>query len=469
MESSVASHISSKIYNAEVSKLAKEDIDAQSELYEIQIFNNTLHIAPGIPIVEDELVYMFVYAIKNEKVIANLGIFELLTDEPAKAYDLSTFETPLLLFDYYYTNPSKLKEFAIAENNIFDFISKYLIQKYDVRITTIYKELNKYRQDFKSDKEFVPYAKLYKSILEIIYEEMKTTGIDMKKIQKMKELATTETNFKLILAILEPFLNVRFMITDKGKEVSNLREKAPFDFTPTQMIVVSLDQVFVSSKKIDETEKVEAEEQVEVEAEEEEIEAAEQEREEEPAEKAKISKEVTVKTSKPVKPYSKIRLMQEKSVEEKTQEMVDYIEKTEFPPQPKWSEIKSKAREDGLLLESEQDKDLFKGLLRKHLESRKSASKAEPKDTKESKESKGPKAKIQGPSGLNVKPKLSKISEAESEEQSAVKESKPSKGTSDKAESKAESKAEGKEVKEGKETKPRPRPRTKIPKSEEAP
>ena len=42
----------------------------------------------------------------------------------------------------------------------------------------------------KKEKDFDPYAKIYKSILEIILEEIKTTGIDMKKIQKMISVST---------------------------------------------------------------------------------------------------------------------------------------------------------------------------------------------------------------------------------------------------------------------------------------
>ena len=127
MESSVTSQLSSKVYTAELSKLYKADIDAQSELFEINIFNCTLHIAPGKSIgEEDGLVYFYVYAIKDEKVLANLGVYELITDEQKLMYDISTFEN-LLLFDYYYTNPTKIKEFEITgKNNIFDYIKTHL-------------------------------------------------------------------------------------------------------------------------------------------------------------------------------------------------------------------------------------------------------------------------------------------------------------------------------------------------------
>ena len=495
MESSVASHISSKLYTAEVSKLSKEDIEAQSELYEIQIFNNTLHIAPGNPIIDESgLVYMFVYAIKNEKVIANLGVFELLTDEPAKAYDLSTFETPLLLFDYYYTNPTKLKEFAIAENNIFDFIAKYLTQKYEPRITTLYKELNKFREESKKDKDFEPFAAVYKKMLQIMFEEMKTTGIDIKKIQKMKDLAINETNFKLILAMLEPFLQVRFMITHNGREVSNLREKVPVDFTPTQMIVVSLDQIFVSSKKFDAEDEAKAEDapesKAEAKAESKAVSRALEEGEIEEGELGEISVPVKVSPVKvppvkvsPVKEPLKVedldvgksgldevevetkpvkvskKSKQKQSKEEKIEEMSRVIE--EFKPNvdTKFSVMKAKAREQGIPLDNEEDKELFKDLIGDYL-SKENASEAQSVEAQTVEAPTIKKSKIAAPSGVNVKPKLSKISEADSKAESkaersersekgekaekAVKGAKSEKGSKSEKAEKAASKPESK-------------------------
>ena len=56
----------------------------------------------------------------------NLGVYELITDEQKLMYDISTFEN-LLLFDYYYTNPTKIKDFEISgKNNIFDYIITHL-------------------------------------------------------------------------------------------------------------------------------------------------------------------------------------------------------------------------------------------------------------------------------------------------------------------------------------------------------
>ena len=252
MESSVASRISPKLYTGEISKLYKADINAESELFEINIFNTTLHIAPGRSIkdeTEDNLVYFYVYAIKENKVVANLGVYELLTDEQKIMYDISTFET-FLLFDYYYSNPGKIKEFEITgKNNIFDYIRTHL--KFDTkRCVGVYNDHIKHLKSGVKEELGELYTS-YKKILAILEKDMRTRGIDDEKITKIKEYVETKPDvFKLSLAILESFLEVNFLLTDKGANVTDFRDKTPeFGFAPKQYIVVSMDQSFVSTSK----------------------------------------------------------------------------------------------------------------------------------------------------------------------------------------------------------------------------
>ncbi len=260
MESSVTSQLSSKVYTAELSKLYKADIDAESELFEINIFNSTLHIAPGKSIGdEDGLVYFYVYAIKDEKVLANLGVYELITDEQKLLYDISTFEN-LLLFDYYYTNPTKIKEFEITgKNNIFDYIKTHLEFEKGKKLLSI---SNKFLTFLKEQKDILgskhPYP-IYRKIISILStnlkqsEELETKGIDDKRMDQLKEYATTEEILKITLGILEHFLNVHFLFIKNGSSVSNFRDKFPDQtFTPTQYIIVSTDQTFVSTSSVSE-------------------------------------------------------------------------------------------------------------------------------------------------------------------------------------------------------------------------
>ena len=245
MESSVTSQISPKLYSGDIKKLYKDDVDAQSELFEINIFNHTLHIAPGKSIADEEhdkLVYFYVYAIKDEKVIANLGVYELLTDEQKLMYDISSFEN-LLLFDYYYTNPGVIKEFEITgKNNIFDYIDTHLTP--DPKFVEIYNTFTRYG---KENKEFLGkhYAS-YKKIISILSKDIKK-GLGG-KIMELKDNCKNVDIYKLTLAILEPFYNVHFSLVDEGVSVTNFRDKTPPQtFTPKQYIIASTDQSFVST------------------------------------------------------------------------------------------------------------------------------------------------------------------------------------------------------------------------------
>ena len=253
MESSVTSQISPKVYSGEISKLHKEDIDAQSELFEINIFNSTLHIAPGKSISDEEndkLVYFYVYAIKDDKVVANLGVYELLTDEQKLLYDISSFEN-LLLFDYYYTNPNKIKDFEIiGKNNIFDYIKTHLEYIPIDKALLIYNNFARFRKDQKESIGSEQHQSIFKKIIGILSKDIKTKGIDDEKINQLKENTTTVESLKLTLAILEPFLNVQFSFIDKGESVDNYRNKTPAqEFTPKQYIIVSTDQSFVSTSR----------------------------------------------------------------------------------------------------------------------------------------------------------------------------------------------------------------------------
>ena len=210
MESTVASQISPQIYSAKLAKLYEGDIDVESELYEINIFNATLHIAPGKSIAGDDgLIYFYVYAIKNEKVLANLGVYELISDEQKSIYDISNFEN-LLLFDYYYTNPGKIKEFEISgKSNIFDYIITHLAFDKEKSIK-VYSEFLTFVKEIKSNPEYDEAYKLYKKIFSILGKDIREKGIDKEKIDQLKEKCKTDLNlFKLTLATLEPFLNVQ--------------------------------------------------------------------------------------------------------------------------------------------------------------------------------------------------------------------------------------------------------------------
>jgi hypothetical protein len=115
MTSSVDSRISPKRYESILSEIEEEDQNIKSDLYELSIYDHTIHISPGKTIQDDEikdLVYCYVYVVKNDKVVQKLGLYERFTKEKEPFFDLSTFgKGTLCLFEKYETNPSIFLEF----------------------------------------------------------------------------------------------------------------------------------------------------------------------------------------------------------------------------------------------------------------------------------------------------------------------------------------------------------------------
>ena len=115
MTSSVDSRISPKRYESLLSEIEEEDQNIKSDLYELSIYDHTIHISPGKTIQDDDikdLVYCYVYAVKNDKVVQKLGVYERFTKEKEPFFDLSTFDKgTLCLFEKYETNPSLFLEF----------------------------------------------------------------------------------------------------------------------------------------------------------------------------------------------------------------------------------------------------------------------------------------------------------------------------------------------------------------------
>lgn len=115
MTSSVDSRISPKRYESLLTEIEEEDQNIKSDLYELSVYDHILQISPGKTIQDEEikdLVYCYVYAVKNDKVVQKLGVYERFTKEKEPFFDLSTFEKgTLCLFEKYETNPSLFLEF----------------------------------------------------------------------------------------------------------------------------------------------------------------------------------------------------------------------------------------------------------------------------------------------------------------------------------------------------------------------
>lgn len=119
---SVKSRISNKTYTSSLELLEPEDRDVDSELYQITISDRNFLIAPGKNRMEDGIAYGYAYAIRQNKVVCKLGVYEKKTDKMPLIFDLSMFpEGSMCLFDEYSQNPSLLMGLEMSTiQTIFD-------------------------------------------------------------------------------------------------------------------------------------------------------------------------------------------------------------------------------------------------------------------------------------------------------------------------------------------------------------
>ena len=120
-ESSVRSNlIPDKVYKSPINTLDNEDNEVETDLYKIKIFGKNIIIAPGkTKSVNPKFIYFYIYAIKNEKVSAKLGVYEKelsSLEENPDIYDLTKFKDgSLLLFDVYYNSPDLINDLEELE------------------------------------------------------------------------------------------------------------------------------------------------------------------------------------------------------------------------------------------------------------------------------------------------------------------------------------------------------------------
>ena len=228
----VDSRISSKTYKTNIDELEPNDQNLKSELYEVSIFNHPLKIAPGLVIQEDNLSYCYVYAIKNNKVVKKIGVYEKI-DDSSDLFDLTTFsEGSLCLFDVYEKNPSLILELEDTdkdtETNLKEDVFDFILTKIN---------------DDEPDKKVEITKKSYKEILLLLTAKKKEDTENNKIITNLLNLIkktigdkkyygeatqdkikTYATDFKkriLSLIVTEPFLGLRFIFTKDGDPIDD--------------------------------------------------------------------------------------------------------------------------------------------------------------------------------------------------------------------------------------------------------
>ena len=245
------SRISSKTYKTNVDELEPNDQNLKTELYEVSIFNHVIKIAPGLVIQEDNLSYCYVYAIKNNKVVKKIGVYELLNDSP-DVFDLSTFsEGSLCLFDIYERNPTLILELEepiteMEKDTVFDYLlTKINDDEPDKKITLtknsykgilfVLTQKKKIQEDENS--------KIITNLLNLIKNSIKTQKYFNETTQEAIKKYAKDLNKKILsLIVSEPFLKVRFIFTkdDEAYDDSEFREWS-IKSDITEYVIVSVD------------------------------------------------------------------------------------------------------------------------------------------------------------------------------------------------------------------------------------
>ena len=247
----VDSRISSKTYKTNVDELEPNDQNLKSELYEVSIFNHVIKIAPGLVIQEDNLSYCYVYAIKNNKVVKKIGVYELLDDKAQDVFDLSTFsEGSLCLFDVYERNPSLILELEEAKEEPTDTVFDYLLTKIndDDPDKKIALTKNSYKGILlvltqKKKVQEDENSRIITNLLNIIKKSIETKKYFNETTQEAIKKYAKDLNKKILsLIVSEPFLKVRFIFTkdDEVYDDSEFREWS-IKTEITEYVIVSVD------------------------------------------------------------------------------------------------------------------------------------------------------------------------------------------------------------------------------------
>jgi hypothetical protein len=248
----VESRISSKTYKTNVDELEPNDQGLKSDLYEVSIFNHVIKISPGLAIKEDNLSYCYVYAIKNNKVVAKIGVYETL-DETEDIFDLSTFsEGTLCLFDVYERNPSLILELEeVSQKNeekdtVFDYMLTKINDDEPDKKTTLTKNSYKGILLVLTAKKKVledENSRIITNLLNIIKKSVSTKKYFNETTQEAIKKYAKDLNKKVLsLIVSEPFLKVRFIFTkdDEAYDDSEFREWS-IKTDITEYVIVSVD------------------------------------------------------------------------------------------------------------------------------------------------------------------------------------------------------------------------------------
>lgn len=291
MESRADSRISGKRYETNLNEVYSEDVNVKSELYKVDIFGHTLHIAPGkvnYDEANEDLLYCYVYAVKNNKVVMKLGVYEKIDEQKdIEMFDLTEFnEGSMILFEYFEMNPTKITELEVIEtsrsmksesidvfkmikdnvfitsNPIYNIYSDLKTGK--LKTTDIFNQIHKLTKELDKQKGSISKQDL-DNIKKILIDIKKSFG-DEKKFNNNTFDAMTkvcenkyDSTFIMCILVLEWFLECRFIFTDLDHNIYLDFPQRNYigNKTINQYIIIhglQIDGVDVSTLQVDDTE-----------------------------------------------------------------------------------------------------------------------------------------------------------------------------------------------------------------------
>lgn len=234
------------IYSFENDDIEDDDINLETTLHSIKIFNNDYIIAMGKKNIHknnNNLVYFAVYLIYNSKVITKIGIYELEEKDEEKKNTLThnnvNFnELQLIIFDKYYQDRKLLEPFKQIIGNMVDTNDESIILVND-NFKFVHNE-NKQRdllssifiEGFNKDKSNSNFSYSYLNVLRKcelnstiivkIKEFIKRVfpKLDKKIVSKLGNYINNPNISIIFFVIMEMILNIKIILVNENNKIT---------------------------------------------------------------------------------------------------------------------------------------------------------------------------------------------------------------------------------------------------------
>jgi hypothetical protein len=220
------------IYNASLDDLDQTDNGVPSELYRVNVFGKNITIAPGKPRKTPKypgIVYFYIYVIKGGSAIAKLGVYEKKTTETLEMYDLTAFpEGSLMLFELYYTEPTRINAFEEEvrqyvnkeSKELFNYLTKY-IPVNNANVGILKQQIGNLKQlKMRSGVKYLSKNDIRKRIMEVFDIFGQEPVMDQSLLKKLSEQVKPDMRM-FALFILEYLLSVRFIFINNDTSLLN--------------------------------------------------------------------------------------------------------------------------------------------------------------------------------------------------------------------------------------------------------